>query len=588
MKRLLLVAACVPLIAAVTAFPATAKPAAGPVDGVVTAAATGQPVAGACVTVFTLELAEVRSACADAQGRYSVPNISYGNYKVRASATGFSEMWAYNTGSALAADVLDLPHALNFALRQGNATVRGKITDAGAAAKDASVSITDENQRWRSTVKTGADGTYAFTGLTADKYKLTVIHGDRSQWVRQKSSFFEADTFDVADGTTTVVDEAILAYGAVKFTAVDEVTGAPVRDACAALYAGGPPDRRECSSGDGTMLFTRLPANGYYTASVWDAAGTHYTVSDLRPSVTAGQTTELRVTMKPGAAFRTTVVDSRTQAPLTGVCVEPHAVPVEGVVDRDYSWYCTDDSGSLIIGPLEPNTYQFYVKPNDKNYGQQWVGARGGTGDLREAHKGIGKLRETTVLPQIQVDPAGTITGTVADNTGAKLGACTFPYAADGRIGFRFLENCTNDKGQYTIRGLGPYSWPLEFLHHKGNFATQWSGGAADRFGATPVTVRPGATTVADATLVPAGRVTGRALDRNGRPVFAYVYTYNARTGDIIAWDNTDNDENFEVNSLATQDVKIRYVIKDKSCWYPSPISVTAGQTVKGIDLTEC
>ncbi|WP_086824294.1 carboxypeptidase-like regulatory domain-containing protein [Allokutzneria sp. NRRL B-24872] len=588
MKRLSLVAACLPLIVAVTALPASAKPAAGSVDGLVTAAATGQPVAGACVTVFTLELAEVRSACADAQGRYSIPNISYANYKVRATAAGFSEMWAYNTGSALAADVLDLPHALNFALRQGNATVRGKITDAGAAAKDASVSITDENQRWRSTVKTAADGTYVFTGLTADKYKLNVIYGDRYQWFHQKSSFPDADTFDVANGTTTVVDEAVLDYGAVKFIAVDEVTGAPVRDACAALYAGGPPDRRDCSSGDGIMQFNRLPANGYYTASVWDAAGTHYSVGDLRPSVVAGKTTELRVTLKPAASFRTTVVDARTQAPLPGVCVEPHAVPVEGVVDRDYSWYCTDDSGSLIIGPLDPNTYQFYVKPNDKNYGQQWVGARGGTGDLREAHKGVGKLRETTVLPQIQVDPAGIITGTVTDNTGAKIGACVFPFAVDPRNGFRFLENCTDDKGQYRIRGLGPYTWPLEFLHHTGGLATQWSGGAADRFAATPVTVRAGGTTVADAKLVPSGRIAGRALDRNGRPTFAYVYTFNARTGDIITWDTTDNDNNFEVNSLATQDVKIRYVIKDKTCAYPTPISVTAGQIVKGIDLTEC
>ncbi|MCP3803764.1 carboxypeptidase regulatory-like domain-containing protein [Allokutzneria sp. A3M-2-11 16] len=467
-------------------------------------------------------------------------------------------------------------------------TVHGRITDAGAAAKDAQVYITNVDQHWSTTVRTGADGTYSFTGLAPDKYRLSVSYGDRSQWVHQKSSFFDADTFDVASSTTVVVDEAMLPYGAVKFVAVDETSGAPVRDACAWIHGGGK-DERGCTSGDGTVLIKNLPANGYYGASVWDAAGTHYTVSDLRPSVVEGKTVELRVALRPAAAFRTTVVDSRTQAPLTGVCVEPHTVPVEGIVDRDYSWYCTDDSGTLIIGPLNPDTYQFFVKPNDKNFGMQWVGARGGTGDIRQAHKGIGRLRETTVLPRIAVDPAGVITGTVKDNAGAVLpSVCVFPFAADPRNGFRFLENCTNSNGQYRIKGLGPYAWPLEFLHNTGKYATQWSGGAADRFGATPVTVWAGGTTVSDASLVPAGRITGRTLDRNGKPAFGYVYAFSARTGDIITWGTSDNDENFEVDGLGTQDVRIKYVINDKACWYPKPISVVAGEVVKGIDLVEC
>ncbi|SDM38487.1 hypothetical protein [Allokutzneria albata] len=403
-----------------------------------------------------------------------------------------------------------------------------------------------------------------------------------------KRLLFAAVCLPIVAALTAVPAKANSATGAVKFVVTDELDGTPVRDACAWVYGEGQ-DRRECTSGDGTLVVRDLPANGYYSASVWDSAGTHYTVNDLRPSVVAGETAEMRVSLRPAAAFRTTVVDSRTRAPLAGVCVEPHAVPVAGVVDRDYSWYCTDDSGTLIVGPLDPNTYQFFVKPNDKTYGSQWVGVRGGTGDLRQAHKGVARLRETTVLPQIAVDPSGTITGTAKDNTGTPLPrVCVFPFAADPRLGFRFSENCTDTNGNYRIRGLGPYAWPLEFLQDTGKFATQWSGGAGDRFSAVPVTVWAGGTTVSNATLVPAAKITGRTLDRTGRPAFGYIYAYNARTGDIITWDTSDDDDNFEVNGLATQDVRISYIIKDKTCWYPKPIPVVAGEVVKGVDLTEC
>jgi hypothetical protein len=598
-KRLLLLAACLPVAGLLTAVPAAAQAGAVPgvVSGVVTAEATGEPVGGACVTLFDLALSEVASGCADADGRYEIADVVAGPYKARATANGFAELWAYNRGSALAADVLNLPHALNFGLRQGSGTLRGRITDLGAPAAGASVTLTDVDQRWLSTVTTAEDGTYAFTALKPDAYKLTVTFGDRSQWARQKSDVFSADSFEVLDGQVTVVDEEVAPYATVRVVATDEVTGAPVAGACATLWGSPPPERRACAGADGVALIENVPPFGYFTLSVWAPDGAHWPVNDQSVALSPGHTTQLDVPMRPAAVITTTVRDARTSAPLENICVEPHAMPVVGVIDRDYLNHCSDATGRLVIGPIEPGTYQLLVKPLDERYGMQWVGRRGGTGDLREARQVSAPIGEPVAIPPIAMDLAGSITGVVTDRaTGAPVtGVCVFPYAVDPRIGFDFDVHCSRNGGVYTVSGLGPYAWPLQFVDAQARYAAQWSGGAADRFGALPVRVQPNATVTADAALVPGGSVNGRTLDEQGNPSTVFAYVYNARTGDILDWATSNWTSEYTIKGLATQRIKIQYYM-DANCWYrdaadftsATRISVTAGQTTGGIDLRPC
>lgn len=593
MRRFFLIAACVVLCAPLTALPAAAEP--GSVTGVVTSAADGSPVGGACVTVFDLELTEVASGCADADGNYEITGIEPGPYKARATAAGYPELWAYNKGSDLVADVVYLPGSLNFPLRRGDGTLRGRITDAGAPAAGARVSITTQSQQWWSAVRTGADGTYSFTGLVADTYQLQIAYGDREQWVPQTSNVFDAGTYPVADGQVTVVDDEVAPYKSLRVVAVDETTGAPVSGACSALFATRPPDRRICAGTDGVVQYDDLPAFEYYTLSVY--ADAHWS-AEVRPvEFDDGEVTELRVQMRPAAAVVTTVRDAKTGAPLESICVETHAVPVVGVIDRDYTNFCSDATGRVVIGPMEPGTYQFLVKPLDERYGMQWVGAGGGTGDLREAIKVTAALGAPVAIPPIEMDPAGRIKGKVTDRaTGAPVPlVCVYPYAVDPRIGFGFGENCSKGDGTYTISGLGPYPWPLEFADSRGKYAWEWSGRKPDRFAAQKIVVWPGAHTTANASLVPGGVITGRTMDQEG-PAFGYVYTYNARTGDIIDWTTPmDASNQYTINSLATQDVKIQYYV-DTNCWYrgaadfasATPVAVTAGQTTGGVDLGPC
>lgn len=49
---------------------------------------------------------------------------------------------------------------------------------------------------------------------------------------------------------------------------------------------------------------------------------------------------------------------------------------------------------------------------------------------------------------------------------------------------------CADELGRYTLRGLGPYAWPVEFTDFSGAHAWQWPGGASNRHEAERV--RPG------------------------------------------------------------------------------------------------
>lgn len=573
---------------------ATADP--GIVSGTVTAESTGQPVAGACVTVFDLDLNEVGSSCADADGRYEIAGVAEGYYKVRAAAAGYAVMWSYGKGSALAAEPQYLPGARDFALRQGSGVVRGRVTEVGAPVAGARVSITDVDQQWLSTVETAADGTYRFEALTPDNYQVQVTLGDRSQWVPQKTNIFDAATFPVADDEVTVVDEVLLPYKSLRVTAVDETTGAPVADACSLLSGGGLSDRQACAGPDGVILYENLPPLGSYDLGV--SVATHWG-ANIEGVTLSEEVTELPVRLRPAASIMTTVRDAATQAPLERICVDLYTVPVVGVLDRDYIYYCSDSSGKLAIGPLQPGEYQLLVKPLDERYGMQWVSASGGTGDLRQATVVSAEVGTPVSIPPIEMDPAGTISGVVTDRaSGAPLGlVCVYPFAVDPRIGLGFGQNCSRNGGVYTISGLGPYEWPVEFFDSRGNYATQWSGDKPDRFAATPVQVRPNDTVTANAALDPAGIISGRTLNQQGTPEFGYVTTYNARTGDILDWTSSPPNETGEyaINGLATQDVKIQYYV-EVDCWHrdaadfasATPVPVTAGQTTGGVDLGPC
>ena len=205
-----------------------------------------------------------------------------------------------------------------------------------------------------------------------------------------------------------------------------------------------------------------------------------------------------------------------------------------------------------------------------------------------------------TAAPAVRLDRAGSIAGTVTEAaTGAPIAdVCTLPFAFGPSGGPDTGERCTGADGRFVLRGLGPYAWPVEFVDFSGRYAWQWSGGSAHRLAAAPVRVRAGRVAREDARLVAGARATGLITGPDGQPRFASAWAYNTVSGDYAAaYGPTDETGAYTVGGLAAQDVKVQAtpaIAGGMSTWYrdatsfatASPISVPAGGTVVGIDLT--
>jgi hypothetical protein len=121
------------------------------------------------------------------------------------------------------------------------------------------------------------------------------------------------------------------------------------------------------------------------------------------------------------------------------------------------------------------------------------------------------------------LDLPGNIVGDVRSATnGDPIWACA---AISGDL----MSSCGPS---YQLSGLGPYSWPLHFA--SSGFAAQWTVNAPNGSLATGVTVpQLGGTARADATLQPAGLLTG--LNGMGMEPGTVVNAYDAWTGDWLS-----------------------------------------------------
>ncbi|MFR9774611.1 hypothetical protein ACL02O_00940 [Micromonospora sp. MS34] len=590
------------LLAALATIPLSAAPAAADTVGYtgLVSDVDGAPVANACFALHTSPTVVAAEYCSDAEGRYTIPGVAGApSYKIRMHVEGFRTEWWYRAPDYLNANSVAIPTydliEQNVTLDRGSAGIRGRITDETGAPVDSTVTIYDEDSSYEAIAYTWdlGDGRYQIDNVPPGRYRISVYDNVRGyQWVPRQETRDAATVFDVADGDSLVVDEQLLPLGEIEARVTDAVTGAPVPRPC--LYVFGGHDGSVCGT-DGLVRVPDVQPGSWETEVT---GGASYFPADPRPTIDVqrGQVTKVSYALRPGAAIATTVRDAATSAPVDGICV--HLVkPRWGGQSAHMPRYCSGADGHLEVGPFEDTelgTWQLYAfqatnpyDPPAKRYGDQWVTADGGSGDQREALLVTFKAGQTITLPAIRVDPPGTITGTVRNASGAVVpGVCTYPFAFNPGQGAIFGKNCANAEGRYTIDALGPYRWPVEFAPTTNSgYAWQWSGDVADRYAATYTQVSPGGTATVDAKLVTGGVLAGTVTDPADPWASGYVWTYNARTGDVAAnsgYFSNGSGGSFTAAGHRTQDVYVQYLV-NKDCWYgvrsATTVQVKAGAT---------
>ncbi|HEX6352673.1 MSCRAMM family protein [Actinophytocola sp.] len=591
-RRVLSVLACVVAVAAALGLagaPASAQTIM--LQGKVLARFTGVPVPGACVSLFDDTATEVAHTCADGVGDYRFDDTPAGSYRVRTSATGYADTWyAVHSGvdarDFASADPVHLPRQLNLGLRPaGVGTISGRLTDRGAPVAGYSVSYVDvDGNHWgNQSVRTDADGRYSFSGLWVGHYMLQYSNTPLVQYYHQKESLSDAEPVVVTDGPATVVDEELIPPGTVEATMTDAKTGAPVQRFCVVAPGSGL-NQRPCTT---TGLLRLELARGRYSLA-FNGSPEYFGTNVGNVVVTPNATTVVTAVAEPGLAVHTTVRDAETGDPVAGTCLQTLEIGAPGIGTWDDDEGCSDANGEVTIGPLRPSTYRLLAIPGDGAHGMQWVGPNGGTGDQEQATQVTGNPGTLTTLPDIHLDPAGTVTGIVRDEqTDAPVrGVCVFPYATDWGYG----DFCTGLDGRYRMTGLGPYDWPLEYADTSDTYGWQWSGGAANRLAATAVTVVAGQEVTADERLRPAGAITGLVTVADVEFSDVSVIAYDATTGDYVG-PSAFGAPDFVLGNLGATTVKIFY--RDMSTgaqgWYlaaTSPATATPVSVQPGVTTT--
>lgn len=135
----------------------------GTISGTVTDASTGNPIAGASVSTQPTTLL----VTTDAQGNFSISNVTPGSYTVSASASG------YLAGSASVTVTGGQTAAANLALQPEptTGTISGTVTEEGTSMPIAGASVS--TQPATTTATSDAQGNYTISDVDEGSYTVT-------------------------------------------------------------------------------------------------------------------------------------------------------------------------------------------------------------------------------------------------------------------------------------------------------------------------------------------------------------------------------------------------------------------------------
>ncbi|MEV4415710.1 carboxypeptidase regulatory-like domain-containing protein, partial [Catellatospora sp. NPDC049609] len=463
--------------------------------------ASGQPAEGVSIGFDPVEGSGYANTVTDAMGEYHLDGLAPGQYKVSFTLPGsYATMYhphVLSMDDAQPVTVVADQHTDVDETLFPTGAIAGRLTQANGTTGVASADVTAYFQEYQGvSSSTDDNGYYRIDPVFTGSYRVYFYDYETEafeQWATGKLSYETANVFPVTAGATKWVNDKLLATGSVKVTAKDAVTGAAIPTFSASVL------NRHGDSVNGAVTLTDV-AIGTHPVRV-SAQGYEASEGVVSVTVTAGQQATITVTLNRVASVQGKVVNA-AGTPVAGVCVTPIALNRFGLPEG--CGYESDAAGNYLV-PLwnGAGSYHLFAIPDyDGPYGAQWVGPTGGTGDPRQAAVITAADRQWVTAPTIKVDRAGTVTGTVTSETGQPLefdNAWVGLYVPHPGMGPGYGHVGLDENGRYTTDFLGPYQWPLVFQAE--GHATQWSGGATNRFTAQTIKVTSDVTTTYNYTM---------------------------------------------------------------------------------------
>lgn len=564
------------LAVGVLAAPAHADPAS--LSGTITAADTGNPLAG-CVDVYgASDYSWAGSACADATGQWTVDGLQSGvGYKVQAQSSEgmYLSEWAQDAQDFGAATSYTAPAVVDIALEPG-ARLEGTLTKAdGSPAAWANVAAVVPTTR--ADVGWGwADETGHWSMLVpAGDYKVRFDAWPSTQWAFGKESFDTADTVAAPVGETTTVNDQLLPQGVVAGAVRSDATGDPIEGACVQVFSASATADPSMSAGsactDAAGSYSiDISTPGPYVAEFSDPQGRYageYTgdVSERADAtsfeVARGATTTVSASLATGAVITGLAVDAKTDEPVADACPSAYV----GNAGEWVRWQVTECSGSdgrFTVRGLQAGSFALHLGTGwHATHASTWAFKADSqvTADLITVSTG-----EEKAIRNVKLDPSGTVSGRVTDQYGQPVAGAWVNLDGfyPGRAGPGEGQNTarTDADGRYTIFGVPPGDYkPFVYADYAGDLAPEWAGDSTTSAAAATIKVKSLKTTPFDAQLVPAARITGSVVTADGQPTTDYwVGQIFTTSGDYIGDFDVYNGNTFTSTALPAGDFTLK------------------------------
>ena len=449
-------------------------------------------------------------------------------------------------------------------------TISGTVTDASNGGRLYGIGVTlyyyDAGWWYYTSTSTDYDGTYEFTGLPDDTFRVRFDSNGTynglyvAEYFDNQSNIDDAQNIGIIGGAGVAGIDAALtrqtgtgAGGSIAGQVTAETAGWPLGGIYVQLYyddGGWNVARDGYTTADGTYYFTGLTARDYVVyfydyAGIW--RGTYYPgVGDIGSAtpVTVGadaHVPDINQALSPWpSSIIGTVTDEDTAAPIENVWV--YLYRDDGSGPYYYGAAVTDGAGHYTLVGIPAGNYLLNIQDGYSRYLNEWWQDADGDG--------------ATVIPLDGTD------GAIADPQLALGGVISGTLTAEGSSDpidngyvslFRFNEEFdswewasgagTDPSGFYEFELLYHGTYRAYFQDYDGLYLPEYYENAAGLLTATDIPVTSTPQTGIDATLARGGRVAGFVTDAastagvNGAEVLPL--RYQSDTGSWMSdWDH--------------------------------------------------
>lgn len=511
----------------------------GQVQGIVTAADDGQPLANVGVLVDSIHGDGYTSAWTDAQGKFITKGLPAGKYRVgytphdqQHAREWFDDKHKYNAADPVTIQSGQTTTA-NAALENASRIV-GTVTDPDGAPASGWVYVTSEgDDEW---ARIAADGSYEVVGLSPGQYTVQFSPDEtgelvREWWNNQRDRDL-ADPIPLGLEETFTADATLERGAVITGTVLDEqnqpVEGVTVR-------ASGADSATTLTDANGQYRLAGLEPGDYRVRfkPLGDLAGQWFDSADEKVNATVlnlavGQSRSgVDATLRKARTIGGTVTDPDGN-PVADVRVE---VLTRGSLQtRDVTR--TDAQGAFVTHDLPVGSYVVYLRPTSPTtLASQWY-------DKSQTSAGATPVdivagQSTTITAELE--PGAQISGQVTGPGGQPLAGI---FVSAGRNGEDYRSAHTGPDGRYNITGLTAGDYQVEFLAEGQDYLGEWYDNQESAETANKVTLTPGEqVTGIDAELARAASISGKVLTGLGNPVtYSTVSLYRGDESVTYAW----------------------------------------------------